>query len=377
MVDDPQGPLSRWSRRKAEARKGKPLDDSLPDRVEQAPVPGRMITDPPVSGDRSVDAGHSGESKVVTESEVFGENNKTTGEVSKDPARVLTEDDFADIDFDALDEHSDYTRFMAKNVPEAIRRRALRKLWGSSELFAQMDGLNDYDQDFTDGIEAVKNIATDYKVGQGFLSDEEVAEWEDLGAESKARALAEEKRREEKKREQLVRAGDISVALESPDQPRIIEFLNESERYHSALYPVESNHFTPLGELMAPHVRFVVARAKAKGGGGGRSHHDADRGQIVGCGALVLGNEGAGEIKRMWVDPEARGRGIGRRILAALEEQAYAENLSVVRLETGVKQPEAISLYRNFGYVECPPFGSYMPDHLSLFLEKRLKPDSA
>ncbi len=61
------------------------------------------------------------------------------------------------------------------------------------------------------------------------------------------------------------------------------------------------------------------------------------------------------------------------RLLEALAETARAENLAAIRLETGIHQPEAIGLYRSGGYTEIPPFGSYQPDPLSLFMEKRLR----
>lgn len=55
-----------------------------------------------------------------------------------------------------------------------------------------------------------------------------------------------------------------------------------------------------------------------------------------------------------------------------LEEQATKSGLKAIRLETGIHQPEAIGLYRKYCYVEIEPFGSYLPDPLSLFMEKRL-----
>ncbi len=77
--------------------------------------------------------------------------------------------------------------------------------------------------------------------------------------------------------------------------------------YMSALYPPESNHFLDVAALLAPNVRFFVAREGVRG---------------VGCGALVVHGAGGasyGEVKRMYVDPALRGRGLGRLILDALE----------------------------------------------------------
>lgn len=85
----------------------------------------------------------------------------------------LTEEDFEDVDFEALDKSSDYTRFVKANVPAAIQQKALRKLWDSDSVFEVLDGMNDYDEDFTgDGL-AGKAFKTAYKVGRGFLDAEE------------------------------------------------------------------------------------------------------------------------------------------------------------------------------------------------------------
>ena len=93
-------------------------------------------------------------------------------------------------------------------------------------------------------------------------------------------------------------------------------------------------------------------------------------GVAVGCGALVLGTDGEAELKRMFVAPEARGLKIGSRILDALEAAAKAEGVRVLRLETGVRQPESLALYRRHGYTERGPFGTYQPDPLSTFFRE-------
>jgi putative acetyltransferase len=61
-------------------------------------------------------------------------------------------------------------------------------------------------------------------------------------------------------------------------------------------------------------------------------------------------------------------------LLVALEDAARQKHISRISLETGIKQPEAIGLYRASGYQDCPPFGTYTPDPLSLFMTKRLQP---
>ncbi|MFG2023176.1 GNAT family N-acetyltransferase [Streptomyces sp. NPDC048825] len=70
-------------------------------------------------------------------------------------------------------------------------------------------------------------------------------------------------------------------------------------------------------------------------------------------------SDGDAEIKRMYVIEEARGNGLARRILAALEDDARAAGRTRMVLETGTKQPEAIALYTSSGYEPCAKFGHY------------------
>jgi ribosomal protein S18 acetylase RimI-like enzyme len=79
-----------------------------------------------------------------------------------------------------------------------------------------------------------------------------------------------------------------------------------------------------------------------------------------------------GEIKRMYVEPAFRGRGIGRRILAALEERGREAGYKRMWLETGTSQPEAVSLYEAAGYRRIAPYGFYRFDPRSLCYEKVL-----
>ena len=150
----------------------------------------------------------------------------------------------------------------------------------------------------------------------------------------------------------------IDLAIESPDQHEIHELLKASDAYMAALYPAESNHLLDVRELCRPGVTFIVARM------GGRA---------VGCGAIVESADGWAEIKRMFVSPVARGQNIGRRLLQRLEATAVDQGIPLLRLETGIKQPEALALYRSAGFVEIGPFGKYGPDPLSLFMEKPLQ----
>jgi GNAT superfamily N-acetyltransferase len=76
----------------------------------------------------------------------------------------------------------------------------------------------------------------------------------------------------------------------------------------------------------------------------------------VGCGAVKFAPAEPPYIKRMWVAPSMRGLGLGRRLLAALEDAAAATGARSVRLETNSSLAEAIAMYRTAGYTEVPPF---------------------
>jgi GNAT superfamily N-acetyltransferase len=109
-------------------------------------------------------------------------------------------------------------------------------------------------------------------------------------------------------------------------------------------------------ELRPPAGYFIIARV-----------HD----QLAGCGALKLQGSGPAELKRMWVNPVARGLGIGRRLLTELERHASEAGACAVRLETNRVLREAIQLYRRSGYVEIAPFNR--EPHAHHWFEKRRK----
>lgn len=135
--------------------------------------------------------------------------------------------------------------------------------------------------------------------------------------------------------------------------------IAESDAYMRGLYPPESNHLVDADALAASDTVFLVARRN---------------GELLGSVAFRVITPGHAEMKRMFVRREARGIGLGRRLLLALEDAACQKHISRISLETGIRQPEAIGLYRASGYRDCPPFGTYMSDPLSLFMTKHLQP---
>jgi putative acetyltransferase len=151
----------------------------------------------------------------------------------------------------------------------------------------------------------------------------------------------------------------LSIAQESPRQPEVLTLFEQSDAYAASLYPQEGHYPVDADYLSVPHVRFLVARWQ---------------GAAVGCCALVMGADHIAELKRMIVDPAARGRGIGRGLMAAIEEVAMTEGIRLIQLETGPANGPALALYRACGYQERGRFGMYEPSPYSLFMERVLVP---
>jgi putative acetyltransferase len=95
-------------------------------------------------------------------------------------------------------------------------------------------------------------------------------------------------------------------------------------------------------------------------------------GQAVACGGVARYDDVTGEIRRMYVVPSVRGRGLSRRVLAALEDEARALGYSFVRLETGNLQAAAVGLYVSAGFEPIPRYGPFANDPKSVCFEKRL-----
>lgn len=133
------------------------------------------------------------------------------------------------------------------------------------------------------------------------------------------------------------------------------------------------------GEL-AGLLNAAFAELVARYGAEGRSSvHEQARflvalvdGRAVGCGAVQPVDDTTGELKRMYVVPEHRGRGVARSLLGALEDLARGQGYQWLRLATGVRQPEAIRLYERCAYALVEPYGKYVHDPLSRCYRKAL-----
>ena len=154
----------------------------------------------------------------------------------------------------------------------------------------------------------------------------------------------------------------MQVIFESPDQPEVRMLIAELDAYLYSIYPAESVYALDIASLCKPNVSFAVLRDAA--------------GNAVGCGAVVM-QPGYGEIKRVYVRPQARGQGLARRLMAALEAKAVEHGARTCMLETGPAQAEALALYERLGYRCRGPFGDYPADPHSLFMEKNVKEDAA
>lgn len=143
------------------------------------------------------------------------------------------------------------------------------------------------------------------------------------------------------------------VRIKPPDAITLIKAL---DAYQASLYPEESNHLDSPETLVRSNTVMFGA---------------VEREEIIAMGAVkVLGDYG--EIKRLYVSLDHRGKGLAKRIMTALEKILTDRSVFTARLETGIHQPEAIGLYRALGYRDCGPFGDYLPDPLSRFMYKRL-----
>jgi putative acetyltransferase len=148
------------------------------------------------------------------------------------------------------------------------------------------------------------------------------------------------------------------LAIERGDPREARALLEASHAMMMELFEPDSCHFLSLDALAGPDIAFFVARRD---------------GRVVGCGALAI-RDGYGEIKSMFVDPDARGTGVAAGLMGQLEAEAIAKGLEIIRLETGNLLEAAHALYRRHGFAVRGPFGSYSAHPHSVFMEKRLAP---
>jgi len=179
---DGEGFLSRWSRRKRETREPSEEDvETGRPRAEAA-------------------EGHDG-------AEPEGQ-----GGPAEDPELVANREAAEAVDLESLTYESDFTVFMKRGVPEALKNAALRKLWRSNPTLAVLDGLNDYDTDFRTAETAMDGFRSAWKVGRGYADKAE-----EVAAEMEARSARE---RQAAERDAAGEAqDDMATGEEPPVEP--------------------------------------------------------------------------------------------------------------------------------------------------------------
>jgi putative acetyltransferase len=152
----------------------------------------------------------------------------------------------------------------------------------------------------------------------------------------------------------------IAIEIESPVSPDaealFTEFGEDLKRRYTDFSNDGYANFHP-SEVQQPRSVFVVARSESR---------------AVGCGALRVLDEQTAEIKRLFVRPEARGHGVATQILEKLESLAREYDYDIIRLETGIRQPEAMALFGSAGFYRIPKYGEYENNPVSACFEKRI-----
>lgn len=155
----------------------------------------------------------------------------------------------------------------------------------------------------------------------------------------------------------------MALALEHVETPtdEARTLIEELEAELGGHFTAEQRHGYSVARVFQPGVRFFIARLD---------------GEAVGCGGVAF-QDGLAEVKRMYVRPHARGRGVGRAVLGRLEAEARARGMDRLVLETGDVLHAAIRMYEGSGFTRCGAFGAYtrMPPPAiarSVFLEKRI-----
>lgn len=148
----------------------------------------------------------------------------------------------------------------------------------------------------------------------------------------------------------------LIVTPGNPTDPETAALLQASHALMQDLFPAEDIYALQIEALCAPDIRFFIAREPT---------------QVLGTGALAL-RAGYGEVKSMFTAPGARGRGVAAALLRRIEDEARAQGLPALKLETGAVLEAAMRLYARHGFAPCARFGDYAPNTTSVYLAKPL-----
>ena len=210
----------RWSARKAAARQ-----DGKPKRGSAAPV---LQEDAPVESKTDQSKAPSLPPLAMesqTESAILSPTAEQSATLDTDPEVSESEafDRSALPDIDSLDAESDYTGFLKEGVPEQLQRQALRKLWRSNPVLANLDGLLDYGEDFTDSALVVEGMQTLYKVGKGYATDDETEDTEDAEAMSETASKISDEAEETEDSDRVADADQACEPVEDPSEEQADE----------------------------------------------------------------------------------------------------------------------------------------------------------
>ncbi|KID58832.1 hypothetical protein JF50_02965 [Pseudoalteromonas luteoviolacea] len=136
--------------------------------------------------------------------------------------------------------------------------------------------------------------------------------------------------------------------------------FNEIDTLMNSLYPAEANDLVPIDEVDNPNTYLI-----------GHYHEE----ELVACGSYIVKQDQSkyAELKRIYVKPSQRGKGLAKAIVQHLLTQAKIQGLKQVKLETGDQQHAAIKLYEALGFEFCDAFGQYRQEPSSVFMQLPLK----
>lgn len=150
----------------------------------------------------------------------------------------------------------------------------------------------------------------------------------------------------------------VAISVESPLQDDVRALVAALNAFALTLTPREHTHHLTVEQMAEPHTTLFVAR---------------DNGAALGMGALRRHDGGIGEVKRMYVKPEAQGRGVGGAILDRIEQLARSESFTTLVLETGSNFDAAKRVYERSGFAPCGPVLDYPPSAWTAFYAKTLQ----
>ncbi|MEJ6709822.1 MAG: GNAT family N-acetyltransferase [Amylibacter sp.] len=148
----------------------------------------------------------------------------------------------------------------------------------------------------------------------------------------------------------------LTVQHGDPRSSAVTKLLEASHALMNDLFPADGCHYLEIDDLCVPEITFLTVK---------------DGTQIIGCGALS-NKTSYGELKSMFIEPAARGKGAADALITHITTLAQTQNLTVLRLETGEALTAAIKLYEKHGFTHRGPFGDYTEHPDSTFMERQI-----